>query len=42
MDLSDIKTCLGNEQQTLAKYLIKPIGVFGSFVRGAQRNRRIR
>ena len=39
MDLSDIKTCLETEKQALAKYHIKSIGVFGSFVRGEQRTR---
>ena len=39
MDLADIKACLVKEKPTLAKYHIKSIGVFGSFVRGEQRKR---
>jgi len=36
MNLSDIKTLLANEQDILAQYHIKSIGIFGSFVRGEQ------
>ena len=39
MDLKDIIACLTKEKSALSKYHIKSIGVFGSFVRGEQRQR---
>lgn len=38
MNLKNIKTCLSQEKENLAKYNIKSLGIFGSYVRGEQRH----